>query len=104
MFASEEKHLFRCMNDENHIIYFKKYGDLIWNTLTSSLDDYPPFKGLTEEEILKVQVTRWLFAHGLAFQANNPPPDTWDAQIIISTIQEGSDAILEGLKLKFSKK
>ena len=103
MFAREEKHLFRCMNDENHIIFFKKYGDVIWNTLTSSLDDYPPFKGLSEEEILKVQVTRWLLAHGLAFQVNNPPPDIWDTQIIISTIQEGSNAILDGLKSKFEK-
>jgi AcrR family transcriptional regulator len=104
MFAREEKHLFRCMNDENHIIYFKKYGDEIWNMLTSSLDDYPPFKGLTEEEILKIQVARWLFTHGLAVQVNNPPPDIWDTQGIISTIQEGSNAILNGLKLKFSEK
>ena len=104
MFAREEKHLFRCMNDENHIIYFKKYGDVIFNTLTSSLSDYLPFKGLTEEEILKVQVTRWLFAHGLAFQVNNPPSDIWDTQIIISTIQDGSNAILVGLKSWFDKK
>jgi methyltransferase (TIGR00027 family) len=103
MFAREEKHLFRCMNDENHIIFFKKYGDVIWDTLTSSLDSYEPFKGLSGEEILKVQVTRWLFTHGLAFQVNNPPPNIWDKQIIISTIQEGSNAILDGLKSKFAK-
>ena len=29
MFALEEKYLFRGMNDEKHIVYFKKYGDII---------------------------------------------------------------------------
>lgn len=26
MFAMKEKHLFRAVNDDNHIVYFKKYG------------------------------------------------------------------------------
>ena len=98
MFALKEKHLFRAVNDENHIAFFKKYGDLIWNTLTSSLSDYPGFQGLTEEQIYKVQVTRWLFAHGLAFQASNPPPGTWDIKTIRIVMQEGSLAILDGLR------
>ena len=98
MFALKEKHLFRAVNDENHIVYFKKYGDLIWNTLTSSLADYPAFQGLSEEHIYKIQVTRWLLAHGLAFQASNPPPGTWDIKTIMRVMQEGSLAILDGLR------
>ena len=98
MFALKEKHLFRAVNDETHIVMFKKYGDLIWNTLTGSLSDYPAFQGLSEEHIYKIQVTRWLFAHGLAFQASNPPPGTWDVKTIIIVMQEGSLAILDGLK------
>ena len=74
MFALKEKHLFRVVNDEKHIAYFKKYGDLIWATLTNSLSNYPAFQGLSEDQIYKIQVTRWLFAHGLAFQASNPSP------------------------------
>jgi hypothetical protein len=101
MFALKEKHLFRAVNDENHIALFKKYGDLIWNTLTSSLSGYPGFQGLSEEHIYKIQVTRWLFAHGLAFQASNPPPGTWDVKSIRDVMREGSLAILEGLKNKF---
>jgi AcrR family transcriptional regulator len=101
MFASKEKHLFRAVNDENHIVFFKKYGDLIWNTLTSSLSDYPQFQGLSAEQIYKIQGTRWLFAHGLAFQVSNPPPGTWDTKTIVSVIQEGSLAILIGLKNQF---
>ncbi len=39
--------------------------------------------------------------HGIAFQANNPPPGIWTEEKIITTMQEGSDAILSGLKQKF---
>lgn len=98
MFASQEKYLFRAINDENHIAFFKKYGDMIWATLTGSLSDYPAFEGLSEEIIHKIQAIRWLFAHGLAFQACNPPPDTWNTKMIIAVMQEGSLAILDGLK------
>ena len=98
MFAQEEKHLFRGINNEKNIKYFKKYGDLIWNTLTSSLSDYPAFQGLSAEHIYKIQGTRWLFAHGLAFQVSNPPPETWDIKTIVTVMQEGSLAILDGLK------
>jgi len=41
---------------------------------------------------------RWLFAHGLAFQASNPPPGIWDTKTIPTVMQEGSLAILDGLK------
>ena len=98
LFAQEEKHLFRGINNEKNIKYFKKYGDLIWNTLTNSLSDYPAFQGLSADQIYKIQGTRWLFAHGLAFQVNNPPPETWDNKTIINVMKEGSLAILDGLK------
>lgn len=98
LFAQEEKHLFRGINNEKNIKYFKKYGDLIWNTLTNSLSDYPAFQGLSADQIYKIQGTRWLFAHGLAFQVSNPPPETWDNKTIINVMKEGSLAILDGLK------
>ena len=48
--------------------------------------------------IYKIQATRWLFAHGLAFQACNPPPGMWDAETMVTVMQEGSLGILEGVK------
>ncbi|MEJ2642525.1 MAG: TetR/AcrR family transcriptional regulator, partial [Desulfosarcinaceae bacterium] len=30
LFAQKEKHLFKGLNDEKRIRYFKKYGDVIW--------------------------------------------------------------------------
>ena len=100
-FAQDEKCLFLGLNDEKHIKYYKEYGEIIWNTLTESLSDYPPFQGLTEEQVYQVQLTRWLMAHGLAFQVANHPPEVWDGKITI-TMQQGSIAILEGLKHQFA--
>ena len=101
VFALEEKCLFRGLNDEKHIKYFKKYGEIIWKSLTDSLSDYPPFQGLSEEQIYQVQLTRWLFAHGFAFQVANDPSEVWDGRID-PMIQQGSIAILEGLKQQFT--
>jgi hypothetical protein len=42
----------------------------------------------------------WLFTHGLAFQANNPAPGTWDEQTLVAMMREGSDAIHAGLTTK----
>jgi len=102
IFAREEKYLFRGSNNEKNIKHFKAYGEKIWNALTRSLDQYPPFKGLSEEQVYKIQATRWLLAHGLAFQVSNPPPDVWDEDTIMTMIQEGSHALYEGLKIQFS--
>ena len=104
MFAMEEKQLFRCINDEKHIALFKKYGDIIWTTLTDSLSDYPPFRELKEEQVQKIQLQRWLFAHGLAFAASNPPPDTWTSDLIVSTMQSGSRAIYAGMVQQFDSR
>ena len=101
MFAHGEKHLFLGVNDENHIHLFKQYGDCIWHSLTAVLSDDPLFRGLTVEQIDLIQATRWLFAHGLAFQLCNPPPGIWTDEKIIEMMQTGSMAIYDGLIQKF---
>jgi AcrR family transcriptional regulator len=98
LFAQEEKNLFKGLNDEKRIRYFKKYGDVIWEKLTASLADYPPFKGLSAEQVYQIQLTRWLYAQGLAFQVCNQPPGMWDDEKIIFMMRQGSTAIYEGLK------
>ena len=100
-FAMNEKHLFRSINDEKHIGYFKKYGDQIWAALTESLADYAPFLGLTAEQIHQIQLQRWLFVHGLAFSVSNPPPETWTQEKVLSVVQSGSRAIFTGLTQQY---
>jgi len=101
IFAYEEKRLFRGINDDRHIRYFKNFGDLIWNAVTDTLADYDLFKGLSAEQIKQIQVTRWLYAHGLAFQVSNPALEIWDASSIIDMMLVGSKAIYDGLMKKF---
>lgn len=102
MFAQEEKHLFRSINDEKHIACFKEFGDVVWARLTASLSDHHLFKGLSAEQVYQIQLTRWLFAHGLAFQASNPPPETWNEESLVAVMRQGSMAIYEGLMQQFS--
>ena len=104
LFGLEEKDLFLAVNDKMHIHYYREYGQIIWDTLTSSLSDYTPFQGLTEEQIFKVQFLRWLLAHGLAIQAASQPPGLFDEDNITQTMQEGSDAVITGLKLQIGSK
>ena len=100
-FAQEESCLFRGLNDEKHIQHYKTYGEVIWNALTESLSSYPPFQGLSDEQIYQIQLTRWLMAHGLAFQVANHPPEVWEGKIT-PIIQQGSLAIADGLKRQFA--
>ena len=101
-FAQHESNLFRGSNNEKNIKHFRIYGELIWAKCTASLSDYEPFKDLTEEQIYQVQITRWLLTHGLAFQISNPPPGVWDDERILWVVQNGSIAILDGLKKRFA--
>lgn len=101
-FAMTERHLFSGMTDGRRVDWFKKYGDVIWESLTQSLKEYPPFQEFSQEEIYQVQLTRWLFAHGLAFQACNPPEGVWTKELFDSMMQQGSDAILAGWKVRFA--
>lgn len=104
LFGLGEKDLFIAVNDNMHIDHYRNYGQIIWDTLTSSLSNYTPFQGLTDEQIFKVQFHRWLLAHGLAFQAASQPPGIFDEDNIAQLMREGSDAIIAGLKIQFGSK
>lgn len=101
-FAQKESNLFLGSNNEKNIKHFRVYGELMWAKCSEALTDYEPFKNLTEEQIYRLQVTRWLMTHGLAFQVSNPPPGVWDDERILWVVQNGSIAILDGLKKKFA--
>lgn len=101
LFGFEEKKLFLAANDDRHVVHYREHGQIIWDRCTASLADYPPFKGLSGDQIFTVQFLRWLMAHGLAFQAAIQPPGLYDEAIITEKMQIGSRAILSGLKLEF---
>jgi len=103
-FADEEPMLFLAINDASHFEESRQYGQRIWDACTRSLTDYPPFQGLSDEQIYNVQLKRWMLAHGFAFHACYAPPGSVGVEKIILHIREGSMAILEGLKHLGSKR
>lgn len=98
MFAIDEKHLWRSINDEKHVPIRRKYGAKIWADLGARLADYAPFQGLSACQIEMIQRARWIFTQGFAgLLNNNERPERNDAQII-HTIRRVSQAILNDFK------
>lgn len=71
LFASQEKHLFRCINDEKHIHLQKQYAKEHWVALGEQLLKDERFEGLPEKTKNRIRAARWILVHGLAFLVNS---------------------------------
>ena len=71
LFASKEKHLFRCINDERHTPFQKQFAKQHWAELGEKLSEDERFQDLPDEIKQKVRVARWFFVHGLAYLIAN---------------------------------
>ncbi len=69
-FAREEKHLFRCINDEQHIQIQKKLTRPMWQALGQQLDEDPRFADLAPALKNHIRKVRWFFLHGMAHLVN----------------------------------
>lgn len=70
IFASKEKHLFRCIFNEEHILMHKKDRKEHWKALGEQLSSDERFDGLPEEIKNRIRITRWFLVHGLASLMN----------------------------------
>lgn len=70
-FAGTEKHLFRCINDEEHLQYQKEFAQQHWLALGDQLSDDERFQDLPEEAVHRIRVVRWFLLHGISFLAAN---------------------------------
>jgi AcrR family transcriptional regulator len=66
LFANEEKHLFRCINDEKHTPFQKQFAKRHWVELGKKLSSDERFKDMSDETKHKIRVARWMLVHGLA--------------------------------------
>ena len=66
LFASEEKHLFRCINDEKHTPAQKQFARQHWIKLGEKLEDDERFAEMPHDTRQKIRAARWMFIHGLA--------------------------------------
>lgn len=66
LFARDEKHLFRSINDEKYLPLRAKYDPYFWKALDKDLRDYAPFRDLPEEMQAKIRHARSIFSFGMA--------------------------------------
>lgn len=71
LFAVEEKHLFRCINDEKHTPMQRQFARPHWRALGDALAVDDRFDGLPEDTIHRIRVARWMLVHGLASLATS---------------------------------
>ncbi len=71
LFAGEEKHLFRCINDEKHTPFQRQFARHHWVELGEKLSEDERFQDLPNEIKHKIRVARWMLVHGLAYLVSN---------------------------------
>jgi AcrR family transcriptional regulator len=71
LFASKEKHLFRCINDEEHIHFQKEFARQHWVKLGDQLADDERFHNMPEAVKNRIRVVRWFFLHGISYLASS---------------------------------
>jgi hypothetical protein len=100
LFAREEKHLFRCINDEKHARRTRQFTRALFAALGRELADYEPFKGLPEQDLLDIRMSRWFMIHGLASLINNEWYSLENQEHVV--MREGKNVRLEELVRKTS--
>ena len=99
LFAKEEKQLFRCLIDEKLMPLLKKYTGQSFTSVTETLFNYPPFRGLSKEQIYKVRRFGFIFAHGLAVLINTSFVTTiTDEKEIAHILKIADQSLLKGFK------
>ncbi len=66
LFASQEKHLFQCINDEKHTPFQKQFARRHWVELEEKLSADKRFKNLPDKTKHRIRAARWVMIHGLA--------------------------------------
>ena len=88
LFARDEKHLFRAMTEPDRTELFREHSTLFFTRSGEALKDYPPFEGLSPEEILQIRMTRVTFVFGMACFVN----------VTFSGAMVSEDAVIEQLR------
>lgn len=64
LFAAQEKHRFRCINDKRHTPLQKQFAREHWMKQGEALSGDERFKDIPEPSRHKVRVARWILIHG----------------------------------------
>lgn len=100
-FASEEKHLFRCLfdgrNPELQQVSIQKWNKLMLAQLT----DYPLFEGLSEEQIRIIRYSRFMLIYGMASGINSGWHSIKSLERQVGFLRKTTKALYEGLIAQF---
>jgi AcrR family transcriptional regulator len=66
LFARDERHLFRCMNDKPYVDILKKHNRRHYGSLIEKLSESWFVQGMSEPEVRKFFKQGWIYSHGLA--------------------------------------
>jgi hypothetical protein len=66
MFALNEKHLFRCINDKKYRQLYRKYAREFYRIQLQRLNNYAPFASLPQEQKHKIMTKGITLMHGTA--------------------------------------
>ncbi|MBA4366888.1 MAG: hypothetical protein C0403_04540 [Desulfobacterium sp.] len=100
LFAKEEKHLFRCINDEKYMGLQMKYGAPNFEAMLPFLGDYA--SGLSDQNKRTLLFFGWIFSHGLAdlisnaFHQHIPEFNTADENSIGLILKTVNDTFIKG--------
>lgn len=109
LFASREKHLFRCINDEKHTLFQKQFARQHWTELGDALSTDKRFENLPAETKQKIRAARWMLIHGLSYLINNgwfeTPrcPESVLSEELGFTLTEFLEKVNHGLYEEFKK-
>jgi len=109
LFARNEKHLFRCINDEEHIQYQREFARQHWLELGEQLAEDDRFKTISDEARHRIRVVRWFLLHGISYLVSNgwmdqPEPDSTNLMTdvlgmkLTDFLDKANNAIYEGFK------
>ena len=96
MFAREESHLFHAINDESHSAWQAKYGDATFDQHSEELSRDPLVKGLTKEQLRRLNFLLWIFVHGVASLKNWMQTQRFSDERVVELMTEGTRKIIQG--------
>jgi len=98
IFALEEPQLFKLILRERAPADESRPHFKLWNTIIKAAEDYPPFGGLSAEQVEMVMLRRYIFAMGLATHLSKAPKGFLSEAQIIDMVRGTSLAMLEGAR------
>jgi len=98
IFALEEPQLFKLVIREHSPADESRPHFKLWDTILAAAEKYPPFDGLSAEQVEMVMLRRYIFAKGLATHLSKAPKGFLSEAQIIEMIRGTSQALLEGAR------